>query len=175
VSYKISTKWITKFSTENIGVNLANLSQDLEQICLFNCQKKALEFAIVMNFIIPKWIVAGPTRMRQVIHNLLNNAIKFIKTESISFNIKFTSNTSTLLITVIDSGENIARDVQTPVFEYFRHADFRITHNFGGYGLGLFIIKSLLELMGGVVELQSTLVKGLKFCVTIVCQEHEGE
>jgi signal transduction histidine kinase len=66
----------------------------------------------------------------------------------ISLRIKFTSNSSTLLITVIDTGKDIARDDQTPVFEYFRHADFRITHNFGGYGLELFIIKNLVELMG---------------------------
>ncbi len=84
-------------------------------------------------------------------------------------------NTSTLLITVIDTDEDIARDDQTPVFEYFVHAGFRITHNFGGYGLGLFVIKSLVELMAGVVELQSTMVKGFKVCVTIVCQQHVGE
>jgi hypothetical protein len=53
-----------------------------------------------------------------------------------SLRIKFTSNTSTIMITVINVGQDIAIDDQTPVFEYFRHADFRITHNFGGYGSG---------------------------------------
>ncbi len=164
-----------KLSLESIRFNLPNLLQDIEQIYLLNCQKKQLDFFMVMGSVIPEWIVADPTRIRQVIHNLLSNAIKFTETGSISLHIKFTSNTSILQITVIDTGEGIASDNQTLVFEYFRQADPSITRNFGGSGLGLFIIKSLVELMGGVVELQSTLGKGSQFCVTIVCREYEGE
>jgi CheY-like chemotaxis protein len=119
--------------------------------------------------------VADPTRLKQVIHNLLSNAIKFTKTGSISLHVKFTSSISTLQIVVIDSGEGIASDKQALIFEYFRQADSSITRNFGGTGLGLFIIQSLVELMGGAVELQSTLGKGSKFSVTIVCQKYEGE
>ena len=119
--------------------------------------------------------MADPTRLKQVIHNLLSNAIKFTKTGSISLHVKFTSSISTLQIVVIDSGEGIASDKQALIFEYFRQADSSITRNFGGTGLGLFIIQSLVELMGGAVELQSTLGKGSKFSVTIVCQKYEGE
>jgi CheY-like chemotaxis protein len=119
--------------------------------------------------------VADPTRLKQVIHNLLSNAIKFTKTGSISLHVKFTSSISTLQIVVIDSGEGIASDKQALIFEYFRQADSSITRNFGGTGLGLFIIQSLVELMGGAVDLQSTLGKGSKFSVTIVCQKYEGE
>jgi CheY-like chemotaxis protein len=119
--------------------------------------------------------VADPTRLKQVIHNLLSNAIKFTKTGSISLHVKFIVSTSTLQIEVIDTGEGIANDKQALIFEYFRQADSSITRNFGGTGLGLFITKSMVELMGGAVELESTLGKGSRFRVTIVCQKYEGE
>jgi signal transduction histidine kinase/CheY-like chemotaxis protein len=164
-----------KLELETIRFNLPNLLQEIEQIYLFNCQKEQLDFSLVMDSVIPKWIVADPTRLKQVIHNLLSNAIKFTKTGSITLHVKFILSTSTLQMEVIDTGEGIASHKQALIFEYFRQADSSITRNFGGTGLGLFITKSLVELMGGVVELQSTLGKGSRFCVTIVCQKYEGE
>jgi signal transduction histidine kinase/CheY-like chemotaxis protein len=164
-----------KLELEDIRFNLPNLLHDIEQIYLFNCKKERLDFALVMNSVIPEWIVADPTRLKQVIHNLLSNAIKFTKTGSISLHVKFIISTSTLQIEVIDTGEGIASDKQALIFEYFRQADSSITRNFGGTGLGLFITKSMVELMGGVVELESTLGKGSRFCVTIVCQKYDGE
>ncbi len=164
-----------KLELEDIRFNLPNLLQDIEQIYLFNCQKEQLDFVLVMDSVIPEWIVADPTRLKQVIHNLLSNAIKFTKTGSISLHVKFIVSTSTLQIEVIDTGEGIASDKQALIFEYFRQADSSITRNFGGTGLGLFITKSMIELMGGVVELESTLGKGSRFCVTIVCQKYDGE
>jgi signal transduction histidine kinase/CheY-like chemotaxis protein len=164
-----------KLELEALRFNLPNLLHDIEQIYLFNCKKEQLDFALVMNSVIPEWIVADPTRLKQVIHNLLSNAIKFTKTGSISLHVKFIVSTSTLQIEVIDTGEGIASDKQALIFEYFRQADSSITRNFGGTGLGLFITKSMVELMGGVVELESTLGKGSRFCVTIVCQKYDGE
>jgi signal transduction histidine kinase/CheY-like chemotaxis protein len=164
-----------KLELEAIRFNLPNLLHDIEQIYLFNCKKEQLDFVLVMNSVIPEWIVADPTRLKQVIHNLLSNAIKFTKTGRISLHVKFIVSTSTLQIEVIDTGEGIASDKQALIFEYFRQADSSITRNFGGTGLGLFITKSMVELMGGVVELESNLGEGSKFCVTIVCQKYEGE
>ncbi|PKG97873.1 ATP-binding protein [Paraglaciecola sp. MB-3u-78] len=164
-----------KLELETIRFNLPNLLHDIEQIYLFNCKKEQLDFALIIDSVIPEWIVADPTRLKQVIHNLLSNAIKFTKTGTISLHVKFIISSSTLQIEVIDTGEGIASDKQALIFEYFRQADSSITRNFGGTGLGLFITKSMVELMGGVVELESTLGKGSRFCVTIVCQKYEGE
>jgi signal transduction histidine kinase/CheY-like chemotaxis protein len=164
-----------KLELEAIRFNLPNLLQDIEQIYLFNCKKEQLDFALIMDSVIPQWIVADPTRLKQVIHNLLSNAIKFTKTGGISLHVKFIFSTSILQIEVFDTGEGVADDKQALIFEYFRQADSSITRNFGGTGLGLFITKSMVELMGGEVELESTLGKGSKFCVTIVCQKYEGE
>tara|TARA_R110002153_G_scaffold27084_2_gene84239 strand:+ start:152 stop:1786 length:1635 start_codon:yes stop_codon:yes gene_type:complete len=163
-----------KLQLEVLRFNLPNLLQDIEQIYLFNCKKKRLDFTMVMDSAIPEWIVADPTRLKQVLHNLLNNAIKFTKTGGISVHVKFTSSTSTLQFDVVDTGEGIVADKQALIFEYFRQADTSITSHLGGTGLGLFITKSLVELMGGVVELHSTLGIGSKFSVTIVCRGCEG-
>jgi signal transduction histidine kinase/CheY-like chemotaxis protein/HPt (histidine-containing phosphotransfer) domain-containing protein len=159
---------------ETVRFNLPSLLQDIEQMYLFNCKKEKLDFVMIMDSAIPEWIVADPTRLKQVMHNLLNNAIKFTKTGGISVHVKFTCSTSTLQIDVVDTGEGIVAEKQALIFEYFLQADTTITSNFGGTGLGLFITKSLVELMGGVVELQSTLGVGSKFSVTIACQECEG-
>ena len=164
-----------KLELEAIRFNLPNLLHDIEQIYLFNCKKEQLGFALIMDSVIPEWIVADPTRLKQVIHNLLSNAIKFTQSGCISLHVKFIVSTSTLQIKVIDTGQGIASEKQALIFEYFRQADSSITRNFGGTGLGLFITKSMVELMGGVVELESTLGKGSIFCVTIVCQKFDGE
>jgi len=159
---------------EALRFNLPDLLQDIEHMYLFNCKKKKLDFSMVMDSAIPEWIVADATRLKQVLHNLLNNAIKFTKTGGISVHLKFISSTSTLQIDVVDTGEGIDGDKQALIFDYFRQADTSITSNFGGTGLGLFITKSLVELMGGVVALQSTLGLGSKFSVTIACLGCEG-
>ena len=164
-----------KLELEAIRFNLPNLLQDIEQIYLFKCRKEQLDFVLTMDSVIPEWVVSDPTRLKQVIHNLLSNAIKFTKTGSISLHVKFIVNTSTLQIEVIDTGEGIASEKQALIFEYFRQADSSITRNFGGSGLGLFITKSMVEMMGGAVELESSLGKGSRFRVTIVCQTFEGE
>ena len=164
-----------KLELNPIRFNLPHLLQNFEQIYVFNCQKEALEFALIIDSVIPEWIVADPTRIKQVIDNLLSNAIKFTQTGSISLHVNFTFSTSTLHIEVVDTGQGIDEDKQALIFEYFSQGDASITHNFGGTGLGLFITKSLVELMGGVIELQSTLGLGSSFSMSIVCQEYEGE
>lgn len=164
-----------KLELENLRFNLPNLLQDIEQIYLFNCQKQRLDFALVIDSTIPEWIVADPTRLKQVMHNLLNNALKFTKTGGISVHVKFSFSSNILQIDVVDTGEGISADKQALIFEYFRQADTNINSNFGGTGLGLFMTKSLVKLMEGDVELQSNLGVGSKFSVTIACQEYEGK
>lgn len=163
-----------KLELEVLRFNLPNLLLDLEQMYLFNCKKERLDFSMLLDSAIPEWIVADPTRLKQVMHSLLNNAIKFTQSGSISVHVGFTSSTRTLQVDVVDTGEGIAADKQALIFEYFRQADTTISSNLGGTGLGLFITKSLVELMGGQVELESTLGIGSKFSVTIACQACEG-
>lgn len=164
-----------KLDLELLRFSLPNLLKDIEQIYLLSCQQKQLEFILVLESVIPEWIVTDSTRVKQVIHNLLNNAIKFTETGKVELHISFVPETQTLKIEVIDTGEGIAKDKQDLIFESFRQADTSITRNFGGTGLGLFITKSLVELMDGSINVDSTLGVGSKFTVTITCKSHKGE
>lgn len=164
-----------KLELDIIRFNLPSVLQDIEQIYQLNCQKEQLEFNLVMDSVIPQWIEADPTRLKQVIHNLLNNSIKFTKSGEVNLHITFLPNKSALQIDVVDTGEGIAEDKQAIIFESFRQADTSITRNFGGTGLGLFITKSLVELMGGGISVESQIGVGSTFTVTILCQSFEGE
>lgn len=155
--------------------NLPELLHEIEQIYAFTCQQAQLDFSLVIDSVIPQWLVADPVRIKQVIDNLVSNGIKFTQAGSIILRVKFTSGTGTLRIDVVDTGKGIDNETQALIFDYFRQGDGSIPHNFGGTGLGLFITKSLVELMGGQVILQSTLGLGSKFSLTIDCHEYEGE
>ena len=107
-----------------------------------------------------------------MIHNLLSNSSKFTKSGRFSLHVKFIVITSTFQMEVVDTSRGIASDKKALIFEYFCKANSSIKWNFGGSGLGVFITRSMVELMEGVVELESSFGKGSKFCVTIMCQTY---
>ncbi|MBD2004529.1 PAS domain-containing protein [Trichocoleus sp. FACHB-40] len=103
----------------------------------------------------PKFLVAGDrNRLQQVIWNLLSNAIKFTSSGGI-VEIKLEAIGSNAQIKVKDTGVGISADFLPHVFDYFRQADSKITRSFGGLGLGLAIVRQLIELHGGTVSAES--------------------
>ena len=103
----------------------------------------------------PKFLVAGDrNRLQQVIWNLLSNAIKFTSSGGI-VEIKLEAIGSNAQIKVKDTGVGISADFLPHVFDYFRQADSTITRSFGGLGLGLAIVRNLVELHGGTVSAES--------------------
>lgn len=163
-----------KLAIESLRFNLPNLLQDIQQIYQLNCQQQQLEFSLILESNIPEWIVTDPTRLKQVMHNLLSNAIKFTKTGTISLRVQFNFQISELQVAVVDTGEGIAPDKQRLIFEAFRQVDASVARNYGGTGLGLFITKNLVELMGGQIKVDSTVGHGSKFVLTICCQDFAG-
>ena len=119
-------------------------------------------------------IVSDPTRVRQVLLNLLGNAKKFTKDGSIKLNISQTKLDSGLIETkfdVIDTGIGVSEDKQEDIFRAFSQADQSTTRDYGGTGLGLSICKRLVELMDGEIGVRSDLGVGSMFWFTIVCAE----
>ncbi|MBC7637907.1 MAG: PAS domain S-box protein [Acetobacteraceae bacterium] len=111
-------------------------------------------------------LVGDPTRLRQVLLNLVGNAIKFTETGTVVLRVAIGSTASTpnsLLFSVTDSGIGIAREKLANVFERFTQADTSTTRRFGGSGLGLTICKRLVELMDGRIWVESRLGAGSKF------------
>ncbi len=111
-------------------------------------------------------ILLDETRFTQVVTNLVNNAIKF--TEKGTIEIGYDKyDAKSLIVYVKDTGVGIPDESKELIFERFRQSDESIADNYGGTGLGLSIAKSLVELMGGEIWLESTVGKGSKFCFTI--------
>jgi PAS domain S-box-containing protein len=111
----------------------------------------------------PKNIVGDPTRVQQVLLNLLGNAIKFTETGEVSLRVSPDGVSPTLRFTIADTGIGIPAEKLAHVFERFTQADSSTTRRYGGTGLGLTISRQLVELMGGRIWVESELGKGSVF------------
>ncbi|MDD5351146.1 MAG: response regulator [Chthoniobacteraceae bacterium] len=115
---------------------------------------------------VPARIVGDSLRLRQILVNLLGNAVKFTEKGGVTLRVSERSahgDTVELLFEVRDTGIGIPEDKQTVIFEAFAQVDGSMTRRFGGTGLGLAIVSSLVQKMGGTVRVQSTLGEGSNF------------
>ncbi len=133
-------------------------------------QAKGLELQCEVQESVPLQAVGDPGRLRQIVINLVSNAIKFTDRGSILVRLQATENHGTqqwLQLQVIDSGMGIAPDKQESIFNAFVQADSSTSRRYGGSGLGLSICARLAELMGGRITLDSTLGQGSSFAVQV--------
>ncbi len=141
-----------------------NLTDEVESVCKVLAHKaheKGLELACHVSDELPTQLIGDPMRLRQVLLNLMGNAVKFTFHGEVVLNVSPSRNQSQddacdILFTVRDTGIGIPVDKQQKIFEYFSQADSSTTRTFGGTGLGLAISKKLVELMGGHINVQST-------------------
>jgi PAS domain S-box-containing protein len=137
------------------------------------CREKNIGFSVKLDPNLPDWIMADPVRVRQVLLNLLSNALKFTTQGEISLEIKREAHSENghlrehVRFLVRDSGIGIPEEKQAAVFEAFTQADGSITKRFGGTGLGLTISNHLVKLMGGRMGLHSELNRGSEFFFTL--------
>ncbi len=128
-----------------------------------------------MSPLVPKFLIGDPTRLRQLVVNLVGNAIKFTEEGNIVLNTELETTTGDevrLHISVSDTGMGIPFDKQQVIFESFAQVDGSTTRRFGGTGLGLTISRQLVELMGGRMWVESELGKGSTFHFT--CNFRQG-
>ncbi|PHR95336.1 MAG: hypothetical protein COA78_30355 [Blastopirellula sp.] len=138
---------------------------------------KDLNLDIQYKKLIPKSISTDPTKLQQILINIIGNAIKFTESGSIQVVTRLINeqtNQPKLKIDVIDSGIGIAQDRIQQVFQPFTQADSSTTRQFGGTGLGLTISKRLANLLGGDISLTSTVGQGSTFSITIATGSLEG-
>lgn len=141
--------------------------------------KKQIEFIIDMKDDIPDQLIGDQLRLEQVLMNLCSNAIKFTEHGCIDVNIvrvKSTAETVTLRFSVGDTGIGISQEQLEKLFEPFTQADGSTSRKYGGTGLGLVISRNLIEMMGGTLEVYSTLGKGstFQFTLTFPVVAHHG-
>jgi signal transduction histidine kinase len=106
-------------------------------------------------------------KLRQILQNLINNAIKFTDRGQVTLSARYSPETGTVEFQVTDTGIGIPMDIQPLIFDRFRQADSSDTRRHGGVGLGLYIVSTLTKLLGGTVRVESTPGNGSTFTVRL--------
>ena len=149
--------------------------QRVVNVVNFRLEEKQQKFNIFIDQHIPKVLVGDDQRIAQVITNLLGNAVKFTpENGSVSLDARLLEESDglfTIQISVSDSGIGISKEQQERVFSSFEQAESSTTRKYGGTGLGLAISKSIVEMMGGQIHVESELHKGATFIFTIKVQQ----
>ncbi len=145
----------------------------LEEICgpvRYQCQQKGLTFHTEIAEPMPQALIGDKTRIRQIFNNLLNNAVKFTDTGSVTLRagLKAAKTGQQMLWAEIeDSGPGIAGDQKERIFGKFQQLDESMRRKHGGSGLGLYICKQLLEMMGGQIHQDNLPGSGCRFSFTV--------
>ncbi len=155
----------SNIDVECIEVELVSILSDLEDYANLNCKEKSLSFKLNIQYPIPNIIQTDPTRLKQVLFNLSNNAIKFTREGGVKIDISY--HAEQLIFNVIDTGIGLDDYEKNRIFDAFIQADSSTTRLFGGTGLGLSISKSLAHLMGGDLTLTSEKGKGSCFTLSV--------
>ena len=155
-----------KLTFEKIPFEVKSALNDIVQLLGPSASKKGIMILSNVDDRVPASIIGDPTRIRQVLLNLVNNAVKFTFTGSVKINIlqrKHDQNMSHLRFEIIDTGIGIPPKAIEEMFRPFSQVDASTTRKFGGTGLGLSICKQLVEMMGGKIGVESAEGKGSTF------------
>jgi signal transduction histidine kinase/ActR/RegA family two-component response regulator len=163
-----------KLSIESVEFSLASTVTQTLQAIRARAEKKGLTLVSHIDPNVPECLCADPGRIRQVLTNLCDNAIKFTAAGGVTIDVacqRQNASTCEIHISVRDTGIGIPLDKQRGVFEAFTQADTSTTRQFGGTGLGLTISARLVALMGGRIWLESEPGRGSTFHFTVLAQE----
>ena len=155
-----------KLSLEVIEFDLFDMVQEAVDMLSLEAHKKDLEVVVHLEPSLPRNVHGDPVRLRQILVNLFNNAVKFTSTGEIvirAHNVHETGQTVSVNIEVADSGIGIPSEKLTKLFKAFSQVDSSTTRKFGGTGLGLSISRSLVKLMKGNIGVKSTEGRGSTF------------
>ena len=158
-----------KVVLEQVTFDLRNDISDCMELLSFRAHAKNIELAFHVQPDVPEFLVGDPGRIRQVLVNLVGNAIKFTHEGEVVVRVA-TKNVEekrcAIEFSVEDTGIGLSPDQQARIFEAFEQADTSTTREYGGTGLGLAISKQLVELMGGEINIKSEAGKGTTFSFT---------
>ncbi|MGC1524028.1 MAG: ATP-binding protein, partial [Steroidobacteraceae bacterium] len=157
---------------ENIPFDLADAVDEVVALMAGKAEEKHLEMGLSIMPDVPRRVVADPGRLKQILVNLLGNAIKFTSLGYVHVEVRAfgEDGTSGLRISVRDTGIGITHAAQGALFQKFTQADASTTRRYGGTGLGLAICRQLVDLMGGTIGIDSTPGCGSTFWFTLPVQ-----
>ena len=164
-----------QLSIEKIHVSLTQILLEIDSLIGGEIRDKGLAFEINCHFPLPEKIKTDPTKLKQILLNLLGNAKKFTETGSITLDVSYLESSDKLQFEVIDTGVGLTELEQARLFNAFTQADESTTRKFGGTGLGLYISRQLAQLLGGDIACFSEKGSGSRFSVVINANVHAGE
>jgi hypothetical protein len=155
---------------KQVEFKLPEILESVKQAFRHQTQEKKIELITSYNHRIPPKLIGDPMRLNQILFNLIANAIKFTDKGFVIVNvelIKEDDRSVTLSFSVIDTGIGIPADKLEVIFESFAQADYETMRKYGGTGLGLTIVKQLVEMQGGSISVESQIDKGSTFRFTL--------
>ena len=159
-----------RLDLESIDFDLRSAVQDVVELLAERTQSKGVELLGTVDPAVPEAVRGDPGRFRQVLTNLIGNAVKFTEQGEIVVSARVAeeeTDTLTVRVEVQDTGIGIAREAQGRLFQAFSQADGSTTRRFGGTGLGLAICRRLADLMGGQIGVESEPGRGSTFWFTV--------
>ena len=167
-----------KFELDKGDFNLRDTLEDAVRLLAPRAHQKELELGCHIQADLPDRVFGDPIRLRQIVINLVGNAIKFTDKGEVMLHVERQSQSEAALdlhFFVSDTGIGIPEDKQQTIFEAFEQADSSTTRKYGGTGLGLSISAALVKLMGGTMWVESKVRQGSKFHFTVVLEMKNSE
>jgi CheY-like chemotaxis protein len=161
-----------------IKTDIIELAEQTSDIIKYHASQKGLELLLNIQHDMPRFAVADPIRLKQILVNLLGNAVKFTESGEVELKVTFAKKdeiSGNFSFSIRDTGIGINKEQQKQLFKAFTQADSSTTRKFGGTGLGLTISNMLAEKMGSKIELISETGKGSNFFFTIETEFEVGE
>ncbi|MGE4239406.1 ATP-binding protein [Ramlibacter sp.] len=157
-----------RLELEEVPFDLQRLLREVAAIFELRARDQGLEFRVDLDPAAPQYVMGDPTRVRQILTNLLGNALKFTRSGWVGLSVRCVPNE--LRFAVADTGIGIPPEVRSRLFQRFAQAHTSTTREFGGTGLGLAIVAELAQMMGGRIEVESEPGRGSLFTVTLPCK-----
>jgi len=162
---------VGKLSIESVSVDLFRLLHEITPLADMQAREKGLQFSIQYELPLPTHIISDSLRIRQILFNLVNNAIKFTEHGHIKILVRCDPENEIIYFDVIDTGIGLTKDQQQKLFVSFSQADISTTRKYGGTGLGLHLSMLLAKKLGGNIKLESVKGVGSKFTTSIATGE----
>lgn len=159
-----------KLVIERISFSVPGLIDSLRIMFYEKSRQKSIRFEVVMDQAIPEMVFGDPTRLTQILVNLVNNAIKFTDNGLVRLSCELKSmrnDVAQIIFRVKDTGIGIPADKMDTIFERFNQANKETTRKYGGTGLGLSIVRDLIQLQNGEITVTSRQNAGSEFIVTM--------
>lgn len=163
-----------RMELDEVSFDMHNIVHKTVEVAAAQIHKKGIAVGAYIESDVPAWLMGDPSRIRQVLNNLLGNAAKFTEKGEISLKVKLLKKKEskvTLLFEVKDTGIGITPEVRAHLFQPFSQGTKSTSRKYGGTGLGLAISKRLVKIMGGNIDVESTPGEGSKFWFTIQLNE----